>query len=218
LRERRIRVSRSAPAERREQVRASGHRKLAEVRSLPATESTEELAGRVLGGDRWAADALYRRHAPDVYRVATLLLGRSSDVDDIVQDAFVQSFERLDTLRERASYGGWVVRIAANLARSRLRRRGLLRRLGLDRGEEDVCFEQLAVPGLSVERRAELARVGEVLRAMPADQRVAWTLRRVEGWMLSEIAKTLGASLATVKRRVAAADEYLREYVEGGRK
>ncbi len=189
----------------------------AEVRSLPTAQSNEELVLRVLEGDRWAAEALYKRHARDVYRVATLLLGRRSEVDDVVQDAFVQSFGKLDTLRDRGTYGGWVVRIAANLARSRLRRRGLLRRLGLDRGEEDVSFEQLAAPALSVERRAELARIHRFVQRLPADLRIAWTLRRVEGWALDEIAETVEASLATVKRRIAAADEALERYVGGDR-
>lgn len=188
----------------------------AEVRHLPTRQSTEVLVLRTLEGDRWAADALYRRHGRDVYRVATLLLGRTAEVDDVVQDAFVQAFEKLATLRDRASFGGWVNRIAANLSRSRLRRRGLLRRLGLDRGEEDVTFEQLAAPALSVERRAELARIGRVVREFPADVRIAWTLRRVEGWPLAEIADAVHASLATVKRRVAAGDERLAELVEGG--
>lgn len=186
------------------------------VARLPMRESTAALVTRALENDRWAADALYRRHAPDVFRVATLLLGRSAEVDDVVQDAFVKALQSLEALRDRASFGGWVVRIAANLARSRLRRRGLFRRLGLDRGEEDVSFEDLATPDVSVERRAELARIGAAVRAMPADLRVAWTLRRVEGWALAEIAEAVDASLATVKRRVAAADDVLKAHVEEG--
>ena len=185
--------------------------------SLPTSQSNETLVLRTLEGDRWAADALYRRHGRDVYRVATLLLGRSAEVDDVVQDAFVKAFGSLSTLRDRSAFGGWVVRIAAHMARSRLRRRGLMRRLGLDRGEEDQSFEDLAAPALGVEERAELTRIGEVMRSCSADVRVAWTLRRVEGWPLAEIAEAVGASLATVKRRVDAGDEKLRAHVEGGR-
>ena len=85
-------------------------------RLVPVMHEHEALVRRVLEGDRWAADALYRRHAPDVFRVATLLLGRVAEVDDVVQDAFVRSFQKLETLRDRETYGGWVVRIAANLA------------------------------------------------------------------------------------------------------
>lgn len=199
-------------------MRSSRERDEGEVRSLPSAEPTEALVLRTLEGDRWAADALYRRYAREVYRVATVLLGRDAEVDDVVQDSFVKAFQKLDTLRDRATFGGWVTRIAANLSRSRLRRRGLLRRLGLDRGEEDVSFDRLAAPALDVERRAELRRLAELVRTFDPDERVAWTLRRVEGWPLAEIGEAVGASLATVKRRIARADERVARHVKGGRR
>jgi RNA polymerase sigma-70 factor (ECF subfamily) len=164
----------------------------ATVQVLRPGTDTATLVIRARAGDRWAAEALYRAHAADVVRVATLLLGRGADVDDVLQDAFVRALGRLETLREPARFGAWVARIAANFARSRLRRRRLLRRFGLDRGEEAVALDELAVEGTSPETRAELARIG-----------------RVEGWELTEVAETVGVSLATVKRRIAAIDALL---------
>lgn len=185
------------------------------VTALPARADDAQLVARALEGDRWAGEALYRRHAPHTIRVATLLLGRSAEVDDVVQDAFVKALRKLDTLRDPGSFGAWVARIAANLSRSRLRRRALFRRLGLDRGDEETSLDELAAEHVSAEDRAELARVSVALRGLPADVRVAWTLRRVEGWPLAEIGEAVGASLATVKRRVAAADAVLRAHVGG---
>lgn len=179
------------------------------VQVLRAPSDTADLVTRARAGDRWAGEALYRAHAPDVVRVATLLLGRTVDVDDVLQDAFVQALGRLDSLREPARFGAWVARIAANLARTRLRRRRLLRRFGLDRGEDDVALDDLAIEGADAETRAELARVGRVIAKLEPDTRVIWTLRRVEGWELAEVAETVGVSLATVKRRIAAIDALL---------
>jgi RNA polymerase sigma-70 factor (ECF subfamily) len=80
-----------------------------------------------------------------------------------------------------------------------------LRLLGLDQ-EQDAALERLASPLLRPDDRAELALVDQVLRKMPADQRIAWMLRRVEGLQLPEVAHVCACSLATVKRRIAAAD------------
>lgn len=175
------------------------------VRALPARADDAALVARVRGGDRWAADALYRRHAPAVLRVVSLLLGRSAEVDDVMQDAFVKALRQVSTLRDPEMFGAWVSRIAVNLARSQLRRRRLLQRLGLDRGD-DEGMARFPAPGLTAEDRAELARVSERLRALPADTQIAWTLRRAEGWALADIAEALRLSLATTKRRIAAAD------------
>lgn len=185
------------------------------VHALPLRADDAALVARMIQGDRWAADGLYRRHAPAVIRVVTLLLGRSADVDDVLQDAFVKALRQVATLRDPAMFGGWVARIAVNLARSRLRRRRLLQRLGLDRAD-DVDLAQFPAASLSPEDRAELSRVAARLRALPADTQIAWTLRRAEGWALADIAEALGLSLATTKRRIAAADAALPTHAADG--
>jgi len=182
----------------------------------PARSEDAALVTRARAGERLALERLYRRHAPDVTRTVTFLLGPIADVDDVVQDAFIKAFASLGALRDPGSFGAWTGRIAANLARSRLRRRGLFKRLGLDRGEAEVRLDELARHDLDPEQRADLARISRVLATRPTDERVAWTLRRVEGWPLADVAASLGLSLATVKRRIGAADAALAALVGEG--
>lgn len=184
------------------------------LRRLSTGPTTAVLVERARDGDGWAAGVLFRRHGPEVLRLATIVLGRRWEAEDVVQDAFVKALTELARLREPEAFGAWVSRIAANQCRSRLRQRGLLRRFGLDRGEDET-LDQLASPHAGPEARAELAAVAEVLATVPAEGRVAWTLRRVEGWALQEIASTVHASLATVKRRIAAVDTRLDAHAEG---
>ena len=195
------------------------------TRSSPAHAAVHDLATgpddgalvvRAIAGDRWALEALYKRHARSVMRLGNFLLGRSADVDDVVQDTFIRAFDRLDDLRQPDRFGAWVLRIAANLSRSRLRRRRLLASLGLDRGDDDVPLDQLTTAGVTPEQRAELAALRRVLNRLPADQRVAWTLRRVEGWSLDQTAEAIGVSLATVKRRLRQADAAVADHVSAG--
>jgi RNA polymerase sigma-70 factor (ECF subfamily) len=188
----------------------------ATVRDLPAGPDDGALVGRACAGDQWALEALYKRHARPVMRLSSFLLGRSGDVDDVVQDTFIRAFDRLVDLRDPDRFGTWVLRIAANLSRSRLRRRRLLGSLGLDRGEDDVPLDRLASEGASPEQRAELAAVQRVLDRLPADQRVAWTLRHVEGWSLDETAEAIAVSLATVKRRLSQANAAVSRHIAGG--
>jgi RNA polymerase sigma-70 factor, ECF subfamily len=179
------------------------------VEVLDLAPPDEELVRRARGGDGWASEALYRRHVAGVMRLATLLLRRRADAEDAVQDAFVTALTRLDSLRDPAAFGGWVARIAANCARDQLRKRRVLGWLGIDRRADDAGLEQLAASDASPEQRAELALLDRALAALPHGERVAWTLRVVEGWPLAEIAEALGVSLATTKRRIAAAQEKL---------
>jgi len=65
-----------------------------------------QLAVRAQGGDAWAEEALYRRHAAHIYHLAYRLLGARADAEDVVQEAFVAVLEHLGQLREPAAYFG----------------------------------------------------------------------------------------------------------------
>lgn len=174
------------------------------------------LVARARTGDRWAREVLYREHLEGALRVAGFVLGRSADVEDVVQDAFVHAFERLGELRDPGAFGGWLRRIVVNLARARLRRRRFLRFFGLDHDAEDLAIEQWAARDASPEQRAELGNIARALRTVGADARAAWVLREVEGFQLDEIGEALGFSLATTKRRIVEAERAIRARIDEG--
>jgi RNA polymerase sigma-70 factor (ECF subfamily) len=186
-----------------------------QVAHLPAADALGDgdLVARALAGDRWSRDVVYRRHAHYLLAIAARLLSSRSEGEEVVQDTFVVAFAQLGRLREPAALRGWLARIAVSLVRRRLRRERLLRILGLDRGSNDATLAALAAPALRADDRAELALVDRLLRRMPATTRIAWMLRRVEGLPLAEVASACACSLATVKRRVAAADAEVARHV-----
>jgi RNA polymerase sigma-70 factor (ECF subfamily) len=101
------------------------------------------------------------------------------------------------------------MRIAVRQVHRRFRRRRLLARLGLDRGADDARLEQIAAPTLEPELRLDLARLDDALLTLPAELRLAWMLRHVEGCELTELAEQCGCSLSTVKRRLTRAERQL---------
>ncbi len=183
-------------------------RSSAPVEASP-TDDDGELVLRARAGDRTAGAQIFRRHARTIANVAARLTGSRADADDIVQDTFVTALEQLDELRDPDALRAWLTRIAVNRAQKRLRRRRLLRWLGLDRGDDDASLDQLAARDASPDARAELARIARVLDRCDADERVAWMLHRVEGETLEASAAACGCSLATVKRRIAAVEHTL---------
>lgn len=172
------------------------------------------LVEAALEGDRWAEDALVRRHGREVERLIARLLGTHQGVHDLAQDTFLAAFERLATLREPAVFRGWLLRIAVLKVRRAIRRRKLLRRLGLDQSVPDATLEALASQGAGPEVRLELATLDAVLAALPANQRVAWMLRYVEGHTVRDCGRLCGCSLRTIKRRIAAANRQVRAAVD----
>lgn len=182
---------------------------------VPSAEAVAdaELVVRALEGDRWSRDVLYRRHVHYLLAIATRLLRNGSEGEEVVQDAFVVGFEQLATLRDPAAIRSWLARIAVSLVRRRMRRARLMRFLGLDRGLDDATLENLASATLRPDDRAELALADRVLSSLPADRRIAWMLRRVEGLPLAEVASACDCSLATAKRWIAVADAVMARHV-----
>jgi RNA polymerase sigma-70 factor (ECF subfamily) len=94
------------------------------------------------------------------------------------------------------------------IVRTRLRRRRLVTLLGLAL-PEPVDLEAVAAPEADPEARALLAQVYALLQSLPADERIAWTLRHVERHRLESVAELTSCSLATAKRRIQRAQRYL---------
>lgn len=185
------------------------------VRLRPASgpaHDDAELVRRVRAGDAWAEETLYRRHADRVYRVVLRILGRRADAEDALQETFVTAFDHLDELREPAAVSGWLLRIAVRHVHRRLRRRQVRRWLGLEEEATQVLLDP--APGASPEQRALCGELAAILAGLPTAERIAWMLHRVEGHTLEEVAVALGCSLATAKRRIAAAHARVSRAVE----
>lgn len=174
----------------------------------PVTLSDRELVLRARAGDAVASEQLFRRHHQLIRGMVHRLLPFDRELDDIVQDCFMDAFEKLDRLLEPDAFRGWLRGIAIGRARNRLRRRRLMRTLGLG-GHENFDPESMLGNGVSPERGAELLAIYRVLRSLPPDTRLALVLHRVEGFAVREVAEQTGMSMSTVKRRLAAAEAKL---------
>ncbi len=167
-----------------------------------------QLVAMVLGGERSAFEQLYRRHANFAFNLAVRLQGSSTDIEDIVHDAFLKAHSQLAQLRDASSFSSWLGSIVVSLVRTRLRRSRILRGLGLAVPDQ-VELESVASHHAGPEVRAELAQIYALLRVLPADERIAWTLRYVERNRLEDVALLADCSLATAKRRIQRAQRFL---------
>lgn len=180
-------------------------------RNLADEPPDAELVQRVLLGGRQAFESLYLRHAPFAFGLVVRLQGSQTDAEDLVHDTFLRAHAELSTLRDPALFRSWLGSIVVSQVRMRLRRGRLLRALGLG-SSEPVDLDSLASDVAGPEVRAQLAQLYALLRVMPADERIAWTLRHVERHQLEEVADLVGCSLATAKRRLQRAQRFLDEH------
>jgi RNA polymerase sigma-70 factor (ECF subfamily) len=156
-----------------------------------------ELVRAARAGDRQAFDRLYRRYARMVHGV---LLARApgNEVEDLVQEVFLQAWRQLDSLREPAAFGGWIVRIARHRATDAVRAR---------RPAEEL---DPALPAAD-STDAEALSVLRLIRALPEAYREPLALRLIEGLTGPEIAELTGLTPGSVRVNLHRGVELLRE-------
>jgi RNA polymerase sigma-70 factor (ECF subfamily) len=162
--------------------------------------------GAEMAEERISLELVFRRYSRYVAAVALRLLGRDDEIDDVVQEVFLQALKGLERLREPAAVKGWLATVTVRVAGRKLRVRRLRGFFGLDDRPE---YEQLATADTPPDERALLARVYALLDQLTVSERLAWTLRHVEGEQLDDVARICGVSLATAKRRIASAQAKL---------
>jgi RNA polymerase sigma-70 factor (ECF subfamily) len=151
---------------------------------------------------------LFLRYAPYVATIGYKLLGRDDELDDLVQDVFVEAHRGLAQLRTADAAKGWLARITVRRAVRRLRRQRVRAFFSLDALPEHAApVDGTATP----EDRAHVAAIYRRLEALPVPQRIVWVLRHVEGETLDGIAALCACSKATVQRRLRAAQKSLGE-------
>lgn len=160
------------------------------------------LVRRAQRGDEAAFASLYDRYARVVHGILLARVPRV-DVDDLVQDVFLSAWQRLDTLRDPAAFGGWLAMITRNRATDS-RRRSV---------EVDELPPTLAAHDATA-ARAEALAILAVVRSLPDAYSETLTMRLVEGLTGPEIAQRTGLTPASVRVNLHRGMKLLRAKLE----
>src|SRR5713101_686500 len=187
---------------------------------LPSTVARADehlLVAAAKAGDAAAFEELVNRYERKIFRLTMNITGNREDAEDAMQDAFLKSYTHLQSFQGDSRFYTWLVRIAANEALMRLRKRRP-NQLSLDEpieGKDDVMPREIEDWGPTPEQRyAQSEMQGilkEVIAQLEPDYRVVFVLRDVEELSTEETAQTLGISIPAVKSRLLRARLKLRQ-------
>jgi RNA polymerase sigma-70 factor (ECF subfamily) len=172
----------------------------------------DSLIQATLAGDPQAFQALIEPHAPGVYGLALQITRSPVEAEEVLQDAMLTAYAKLNTFRGASSFKTWLYRIATNAALMRLRK--------AKRAPESLPenWEKPADPRpWTGDPEAWFAReefrqiLNEALDSLPEIYRTTFWLRDVEGLGNQEVAEIMGLSLPAVKSRILRARLHLRD-------
>jgi len=178
---------------------------------------------QVLGGDPDAFRVLVDRHSRKVFRLAYRMTGNQHDAEEVVQEAFLRAYRRLDRFEERANFGTWVYRIGVNCALDLMRKRKtemeqrVMQHASDDEDRPDLMESAASADpapdriALSGELRAHVEKAMGLLSPV---ERTAFVLRHHEGRSIEEIGAVLKLSVGATKNSVFREVQKLRKELE----
>jgi RNA polymerase sigma-70 factor, ECF subfamily len=176
----------------------------------------ESLAGRAA-----SFGELVRRYQDRLFNAVYRVVENADDAADVVQDAFINAYQSLNSFKGDSEFFTWLYRIAFNAAISLRRKRKVVLRLdGVDgeKGAEPADPSDLVRPGLALERAEEDAQLLAALNRLSPEHRAVLVLKDLEEQKYEEIAEILDVPIGTVRSRLHRARLELRDLLgPGGR-
>lgn len=166
-----------------------------------ASADADVLVARAQRGDRWAFTELFRRHRSDVARLVYRMMGPSADMEDIVQEVFLQVHRSIGEFRGQAKFSTWLHRVTVNvvlMARRAARSRPVLT------GETPTEYEPDAglAPDEDAMRKRRIEAFRRLLDRLPEKKRTVFELHELEGKSPAEISEIVDAPVLTVRTRL----------------
>ena len=171
-----------------------------------------QLIEQALGGHSEAFGQLVLKYQDRLFNTIFHVVGNAEDARDIVQEALVQAFVKLDTFRHHSAFYTWLYRIAFNVAMTHQRRRRPI--VSTDAAREACNMEPQDDednPAESLERKERCRQVRHAIAQLPEEYRAVLVLREIDGCCYDTMADVLALPIGTVRSRLHRARLQLRD-------
>lgn len=177
--------------------------------ALSPVRDEAQMISAILDGNAELYHTLIKPYERMVYRMALSFLKNESEAEDVAQEAFLKAFRDLADFRGDSKFSTWLISIALNEARKRLRRLGAIRMESLDEPAEDgarvspaLLMDWREIPSEALERREVRALLEQAIGQLSSIYREVFVLRDMEELSIEETALTLSISISSVKVRL----------------
>lgn len=168
------------------------------------------LIARILGGERDLFHELIRPYERIVYSMVFAMLGNEADAEDAAQTAVIQAYMSLEKYRGESRFSTWLVTIALNEGRSRLRKAKSLREDSIDALSDEadgdytpaLLTDWREIPSETLERKEVREHLQKAIERLPLIYRTVLVMRDMEGLDMEETARGLSVTTTVVKVRL----------------
>jgi RNA polymerase sigma-70 factor (ECF subfamily) len=178
------------------------------------------LIERLKRADESAFKVIVETWQDMVYNTALGILQNAEDAEDTAQEVFTQVFQSIQTFKGDSKFSTWLYRITTSKALDHLRRLkrkkrfAVIQRLFGDNNEVTVDPPDFHHPGVSLDNKENAAAVFRAVEKLPENQKIAFTLNKLEGLSYQEISEIMETSVSSVESLLHRAKTNLRKWLE----
>jgi len=175
-----------------------------------------QLIDQALAGHSEAFGQLVLKYQDRLYNTVFHVVGHAEDARDVVQEALVQAFLKLDSFKHHSAFYTWLYRIAFNAAITHRRRRRPA--VSVDQIRETSNREPVDCedgPAESLDRKERCGRVRQAIAQLAEEHRAVLVLREIDGCCYETISEILDLPIGTVRSRLHRARLQLKEELKG---
>ena len=176
---------------------------------VAAVRDETAMIAAILAGDQRQFHELIRPFERGVYLMALSMLRNEAEAEEVAQEAFLRAFRNLAKFRADSKFSTWLISITLNEARSRLRRRQIVKMESLDVPEEErrhitpaLLRDWREIPSEALERNEVRLILRRAIEELPEIYREVFVLRDMEEMSVNEVAKAMEISVSAVKVRL----------------
>ncbi|TAD99716.1 MAG: RNA polymerase sigma factor [Bacteroidetes bacterium] len=174
---------------------------------LNANQSAIDLC---MKGDRKAQYEVYRQYAKAMFNICVRIIGREDEAEDVLQEAFLKAFSKIDTYKGTSAFGAWLKKIVVNEAINYVKTKKMafmsIEDSGFDVQEESKLDEMQLV--------MQIEQIRKAIQLLPDGFRIVFSLYLLEGYDHNEISDILGISVSTSKSQYNRAKVKLKDILK----
>lgn len=171
-------------------------------------------------GDEAAFKKIVEDWKDMVYNTALGIVQKAEDAEDVAQEVFVQVFQSIHSFKGESKLSTWLYRITVTKAldherkKKRKKRSGFIRSLFGNNEEEIIEVPDFHHPGVIMDNKEKAAELFKAISRLPKNQRIAFTLSKVEGLSYQEISEVMETSVSSIESLLHRAKNNLKEMLK----
>lgn len=179
-----------------------------------------EIIEQLQQGDESAFRKLVDEWQHMVYNTALGIVQQEDDADDVTQEVFIQVYQSVSSFKGESKFSTWLYRITVTKSLDHLKRKktkkrfAFVQRLFGNSHEESLHPEDFNHPGVLMEQKEKAATLFKALEQLPENQRIVFTLHKLEGLKHQEIGDVMQISVTAVESLIARAKANLRRILK----